>query len=99
MEPEFKEGDIAVINPHVEAKANDYLGIRNDKEEATFKQLKIEVKQGSFIRSIRSILISNSRAGISIILSGRSLRRRRGIRILSLQRDIIEAENINHKKR
>lgn len=41
MEPEFKEGEIVVVNPHVEAKANDYVVVRNDEEEATFKQLKI----------------------------------------------------------
>lgn len=41
MEPEFKEGEIVIVNPHVEAKANDYVVVKNDEEEATFKQLKI----------------------------------------------------------
>ncbi len=38
--PEFKEGEIVIANPHVEAKANDYVVVKNDEEEATFKQLK-----------------------------------------------------------
>ena len=29
------------MNPHVEAKSNDYVVVKNDEEEATFKQLKI----------------------------------------------------------
>jgi len=41
MEPEFKEGEIVVVNPHVEAKSGDYVVVKNDEEEATFKQLKI----------------------------------------------------------
>lgn len=38
--PEFKEGEIVIVNPHVEAKANDYVVVKNDEEEATFKQLR-----------------------------------------------------------
>jgi len=28
------------VNPYVKAKANDYVVVKNDKEEATFKQLR-----------------------------------------------------------
>jgi SOS-response transcriptional repressor LexA len=41
MEPEFKEGEIVIINPHVEAKPGDYVIVKNDGDEATFKQLKV----------------------------------------------------------
>jgi SOS-response transcriptional repressor LexA len=41
MEPEFKEGEVVIINPHVEAKPGDYVIVKNDEEEATFKQLKV----------------------------------------------------------
>lgn len=40
MEPEFLEGDVVIVNPHVEAKPGDYVIVKNDEEEATFKQLK-----------------------------------------------------------
>ncbi|MBI5634968.1 MAG: helix-turn-helix domain-containing protein [Nitrospirae bacterium] len=40
MEPEFREGDVVIVNPHVEAKPGDYVIVKNDEEEATFKQLK-----------------------------------------------------------
>lgn len=41
MEPEFKEGEIIIVNPHVEAAPNDYVVVKNVmSEEATFKQLK-----------------------------------------------------------
>ena len=40
MEPEFKEGEIVIVNPHVEPKSGDYVVVKNDEEEATFKQLK-----------------------------------------------------------
>lgn len=40
MEPEFQEGEIITINPHVEALPGDFVIIKNDEEEATFKQLK-----------------------------------------------------------
>jgi SOS-response transcriptional repressor LexA len=40
MEPEFQDGDIIVVNPHMKADHNDYVIVRNDEEEATFKQLK-----------------------------------------------------------
>ena len=39
--PEFKEGELVTVNPHVEEKANYYVVVKNDEEEATFKQLKI----------------------------------------------------------
>jgi SOS-response transcriptional repressor LexA len=41
MEPEFKEGDIIVINPEMESKSGDYVIVKNlDSNEATFKQLR-----------------------------------------------------------
>jgi SOS-response transcriptional repressor LexA len=40
MEPEFIEGDLIVINPHVKPNHNDYVIVRNDEGEATLKQLK-----------------------------------------------------------
>ena len=42
MEPEFREGDIVVIQPNIEPSQNDFVIIRDDKSnEATFKQFKI----------------------------------------------------------
>jgi SOS-response transcriptional repressor LexA len=42
MGPEFNDGEIIVINPNVEAKPGDFVIVKNeDKDEATFKQLKI----------------------------------------------------------
>ena len=41
MEPEFKEGEIVIVNPHIETQSGDYVVVKNDEEEATFKQLKI----------------------------------------------------------
>lgn len=40
MEPEFIEGDIIVINPHIKPNHNDYVIVRNDEGEVTLKQLK-----------------------------------------------------------
>lgn len=40
MEPEFAEGEIIIVNPHVEAAPNDFIVVKNRNEEATFKQLK-----------------------------------------------------------
>lgn len=40
MEPEFREGDIIIVNPHVDTKPGDYVIVKNDENEATFKQLK-----------------------------------------------------------
>ena len=40
MEPEFVEGDVIIVNPHVEAVPGDFVIVKNDEEEATFKQLK-----------------------------------------------------------
>jgi len=41
METEFNEGEIIVINPHVEAQPGEFVIVKNeDKGEATFKQLK-----------------------------------------------------------
>ena len=40
MEPEFTEGDILIIDPHMKANPGDYVIVRNDEDEATLKQLK-----------------------------------------------------------
>jgi SOS-response transcriptional repressor LexA len=40
MEPEFKDGEIITINPHVEALPNDYIVVKDREEQATFKQMK-----------------------------------------------------------
>jgi len=40
MEPEFREGDVVIVNPDIEALPGDYVIVQNDQEEATFKQLK-----------------------------------------------------------
>ena len=40
MDPEFKDGEIIIVNPHIEAVPNDYVVVKNIKGEATFKQLK-----------------------------------------------------------
>lgn len=40
MIPEFNEGEIAIIDPHVKVKSGDYLIVKKDKEEATLTQLK-----------------------------------------------------------
>jgi len=40
MEPEFKEGEIIIINPHIEAHPGDFVVVKNKQGEATFKQLK-----------------------------------------------------------
>jgi SOS-response transcriptional repressor LexA len=39
MEPEFKVGEVVVINPAAKAENGDYV-IVNHEEEATFKQYK-----------------------------------------------------------
>lgn len=39
MEPEFKEGDVIIVNPGVEAAPGDFVVVKSN-EEATFKQLK-----------------------------------------------------------
>lgn len=40
MEPEFKEGEIIIVNPHVEAVPNEYIVVKDKDGQATFKQLK-----------------------------------------------------------
>ena len=39
MEPEFKGGEVIIVNPHLEAAPGDFIVVKKD-EEATFKQLK-----------------------------------------------------------
>lgn len=53
MEAEFVEGDIIIVNPHVETKPGDFVVVKNDDNgEATFKHLR---KYGETIFSILSI--------------------------------------------
>jgi len=40
MEPEFREGDIVVINPYLKQEHNDFVVVANEEGEATLKQLK-----------------------------------------------------------
>lgn len=41
MEPEFREGEIIIVNPHVAPVPGDYVIVKNsESNEATFKQLK-----------------------------------------------------------
>ncbi|MEM7827718.1 MAG: XRE family transcriptional regulator [Candidatus Aenigmatarchaeota archaeon] len=40
MEPEFKEGEIIIVNPHLQVEPGDYVIFKNDDDEVTFKQLK-----------------------------------------------------------
>lgn len=40
MEPEFVEGDLIILNPHVKPNPGDYVVVKNDDGEATLKQLK-----------------------------------------------------------
>ena len=40
VEPEFVEGTLSSSIPHVEAVPGDFVIVKNDEEEATFKQLK-----------------------------------------------------------
>ena len=39
MEPEFTDGDIIIVNPHVEVIPGDYVVAKKEEEAATFKQL------------------------------------------------------------
>jgi SOS-response transcriptional repressor LexA len=40
MEPEFKDGEIIIVNPHIEAVPGDFVVVKDREEQATFKQLK-----------------------------------------------------------
>jgi SOS-response transcriptional repressor LexA len=40
MEPEFKEGEVVIVSPQVEAVPGDYVVVKNRDGQATFKQLK-----------------------------------------------------------
>ncbi|MGO9016183.1 MAG: LexA family protein [Dissulfurispiraceae bacterium] len=40
MEPEFTEGDIIILDPHMKPNPGDYVIVRNDEGEATLKQFK-----------------------------------------------------------
>lgn len=38
--PEFNEGDIVIVSPHVRTVSGDYVVVKNDEAEVTLKQLK-----------------------------------------------------------
>ncbi len=40
MEPEFREGEIIIVNPHIAWEVGNYVIVKNSEGEATFKQLK-----------------------------------------------------------
>lgn len=40
MEPEFKEGEVVIVSPHVEALPGDFVVVKDREDKATFKQLK-----------------------------------------------------------
>ncbi len=40
MAPEFSEGEVIIVNPDAEAVPGDFVILKNDGDEATFKQLK-----------------------------------------------------------
>lgn len=40
MEPEFYEGDIVIVNPHLKQEHGDFLVVANHEGEATLKQLR-----------------------------------------------------------
>ena len=40
MMPEFSDGEVIIVNPHIEAVQGDFVIVKNDEEEAIFRQLK-----------------------------------------------------------
>ena len=40
MEPEFAEGNVIIVNPHIEAVPGDFVIVKNGGEEAILRQLK-----------------------------------------------------------
>lgn len=40
MEPEFREEEVIIVKPDVEVVPGNFVVVKNDEEEATFKQLK-----------------------------------------------------------
>lgn len=38
MEPEFKDGDRVIIDPHVAPQPGDFVAAKNGEQEATFKK-------------------------------------------------------------
>jgi SOS-response transcriptional repressor LexA len=48
MEPEFREGDVLIVNPNLEARSGDYVIAKlTDDNEATFKKLVIHGGKGA----------------------------------------------------
>ncbi|MFH1025561.1 MAG: S24 family peptidase [Nitrospirota bacterium] len=39
MEIQFRDGDIIIVNPHIKPDHNDYIVLKNEEEEAVFKQM------------------------------------------------------------
>ncbi len=40
MEPEFREGEIIIVNAHIAWEVGSYVIVKNGKGEAIFKQIK-----------------------------------------------------------
>ena len=40
MEPEFHDGEVITVNPHIETLPGDFVVVKNSEDETTFKQLK-----------------------------------------------------------
>lgn len=40
MEPESRDGDIIIVNPYIKPNHNDYIVLKNTKDETVIKQLK-----------------------------------------------------------
>ena len=40
MMPEFSDGEVIIVDPDAEAVQGDFVIVKNDEEDATFRQLK-----------------------------------------------------------
>ncbi|HUT52540.1 MAG TPA: XRE family transcriptional regulator [bacterium] len=58
MEPEFREGDVLIVNPNLEAKSGDYVIAKlKEENEATFKKLIIHGDKGGGKGSKRLVIL------------------------------------------
>ena len=48
MEPEFREGDVVIVNPHIESKPGDYVIVKSDEDEATFRHSEEDFSRFTF---------------------------------------------------
>lgn len=81
MEPEYKDGEIILVDPAIEARHNDDVIVRTEDGKATFKRLS-ETPDGTFLLALnpdwlprRLILPSNSIICGTITASWRDRRR------------------------